>query len=76
MYVFDMVVYVGMCPDSCMMNDVLCILVSVIAFVSVVLLDIIIIVAGCITLGHTNKSSAGCISLKVLEHDEEHNKVH
>ena len=27
MYVFDMVVYVGMCPNSCMMNDVLSIVV-------------------------------------------------
>ena len=34
------------------------------------------IVAGCITLGQNNKSSAGCISPKVLEHDEEHKKVH
>ena len=25
MYVFDMVIYVGMCPNSCMLNDVLCI---------------------------------------------------
>ena len=25
MYVFDMVVYVGMCPNACMMNDVICI---------------------------------------------------
>ena len=23
MYVFDMVVYVGMCPNSCMIDDVL-----------------------------------------------------
>ena len=50
-------------------------LVSVIACVSAVLLYIFI-VAGCITLGQTNKSSAGCISPKVLEHDEEHKKVH
>ena len=40
------------------------------------LLSYVIIVAGCITLGQINKSSAGCISLKVLEHDGEHNKVH
>ena len=39
-------------------------------------LSYIIIVAGCITLGQTNKSFAGSISLKVLEHDEEHKKVH
>ena len=39
-------------------------------------LSYIIIVIGYITLGQTNKSSAGCISLKVLEHDEEHKKVH
>ena len=29
MYVFDMVVYVGMCPNSCMMNDVVCVLLLV-----------------------------------------------
>ena len=29
MYVFDMVVYVGMCPNSCMMNDVLCVMTCV-----------------------------------------------
>ena len=43
--------------------------------VSVVLLYIII-VAGCKTLGQANKSSAGYVSFKVLEHDEEHKKVH
>ena len=42
--------------------------------VSIVVLYIII-VAGCITLGQANKSSTGYISLKVLEHDEEHKKV-
>ena len=42
----------------------------------IVVLSYIVIVAGCITLGQTNKSSAGCISPKVLEHDEEHKKVH
>ena len=50
-------------------------LVRVTACVNAVLLYIII-VAGCITLGQTNKSSAGCISPKVLEHDKEHKKVH
>ena len=69
MCIFDMVVYVGMCPNSCMMDNVLW-LVRVTACVSAVLLYIII-VAGCITLGQTNKSFAGCISPKVLEHDEE-----
>ena len=29
MYVFDMVVYVGMCRDSCIMNDVLSIVTCV-----------------------------------------------
>ena len=43
--------------------------------VSIVLLYIIID-SGCITLGQANKSSAGYISLKVLEHDEEYKKVH
>ena len=43
--------------------------------VSIVLLYIIIVV-GRITLGQANKLFAGCISLKVLEHDEEHEKVH
>ena len=43
--------------------------------VSIVLLHIII-VAGCITLGQANKLSVGYVSLKVLEHDEEHKKVH
>ena len=37
-----------------------------------IVLFYIIIVAGCITLGQANKLSARCISLKVLEHDEEH----
>ena len=41
-----------------------------------IVMSSIIIVEGCITLGQTNKSSAGCISPKVLEHDEEHKKVH
>ena len=41
-----------------------------------IVLSYMIIVAGCITLGQTNKSSAGCISPKVLEHNEEHKKVH
>ena len=41
-----------------------------------IVLSYMIIVAGCITLGQTNKSSAGCISPKVLEHDEEHKKLH
>ena len=41
-----------------------------------IVLSYIIIVAWCITLGQTNKSSAGCISPIVLEHDEEHKKVH
>ena len=50
-------------------------LVRVTACVNAVLLYIII-VAGCITLGQTNKSSAGCISPKVLVHDEERKKVH
>ena len=57
-----------------MMNDVLCV-VTCVGCVSIVLLYIII-VAGYITLGNANKSSAGYISLKVLEHDEEHKKVH
>ena len=39
-------------------------------------LSYIIIVVGCITLQHANKSYAGYISLKVLEHDEEHEQVH
>ena len=42
----------------------------------IVVLSYMVFVAGRITLGLTNKSSAGCISLKVLEHDEEHKKVH
>ena len=42
----------------------------------IVVLSYMVIVAGRITLGQTNKSSAGCISPKVLEHDEEHKKVH
>ena len=42
----------------------------------IVVLSYMVIVAGRITLGQTNKSSGGCISLKVLEHDEEHKKVH
>ena len=29
MYVFDMIVYVGMCPISCMMYDVLCVVTCV-----------------------------------------------
>ena len=29
MNVFNMVVYVGMCPNSCMMNDVLCVVTCV-----------------------------------------------
>ena len=41
-----------------------------------IVLSYIFIVAGCITLGQTNKSSVGCINLKVLEHDEEHKEVH
>ena len=45
------------------------------ACISAVLLYIII-VAGSITLGQTNKSSAGCLSPKVMEHDEKHKKVH
>ena len=39
-----------------------------------IVLSYMIIVAGCITLGQTNKSSAEGISPKVLEHDEEHNR--
>ena len=40
----------------------------------IVVLSYIVIVAGCITLGQTNKSSAEGISPKVLKHDEEHNR--
>ena len=76
MYVFDMVVCVGMCPNSCMMNDVVCVSYYFCGLCVSIVLVYIIIVVGCITLGQANKSSAGCISLKVLEHDEEHKKVH
>ena len=76
MYVFDMIVYVGMCPNSCMMNDVLCIVACECYCLSQCGDVVYYYRAGCITLGQTNKSSAGCVSLKVLEHDEEHNEVH
>ena len=29
MYVFDMVVYVGMCLNICMMNDIVCVITCV-----------------------------------------------
>ena len=41
-----------------------------------IVLSYITIVTGCITLGQINKSSAGYISLKFLEHGEEHKNVH
>ena len=50
-------------------------LVSVTACVSAVLLYIIF-VAGCITFGQTNEIICRDVSLNVLEHDEEHKKVH
>ena len=74
MYVFDIAVYVGMYPNSCMMNDVVCVCYYVCGLCVSIVLLYIIIVAGCITLGQTNKSSAEGISPKVLEHDEEHNR--
>ena len=64
MYVFDIAVYVGMYPNSCMMNDVVCVCYYVCGLCVSIVLLYIIIVAGCITLGQTNKSSVGCISPK------------
>ena len=76
MYAFDMIVYVGMYPNSCMMNDVVCVCYDLCGLCVSIVLLYIIIVAGHVTLGQANKLSAGCIGLKVLEHDEEHKKVH
>ena len=68
MYVFDMVVYVGMCPNSCMIDDVLG------ALWLVWFVCYCCIVVYCYRCRQTNKSSAEGISPKVLEHDEEHNR--
>ena len=58
------------------MNDVLCMCYDLCGLCVSLVLLYIIIVAGRVTLGQTNKLFAGCISLKDLEHDEEHKKVH
>ena len=67
---FNMVVYWA-CAPSCTMYGDYVMMYDMLVCMMIYRFDIMIItVAGCF-LGNANLSSAGCISLKVLKHDDE-----